>query len=177
MNYSAHYKRLVERARARVLTVYVERHHVTPRCLGGSDLSVNIVELTAEEHYVAHQLLAKMYPNHLGISAAAMLMSARVGNKTNGWLRRKHAEQRRGKKRGPVSVETRIKLSAANSGRPLSPEHRAKLAAAKLGTKRSAEICARISASTVGRKKSPETLARMSLAQKKYRAAQREARQ
>lgn len=38
---------------------YVERHHVVPRALGGTDEPANIVALTPEDHYFAHLLLAK----------------------------------------------------------------------------------------------------------------------
>lgn len=40
-----------------------EIHHVLPRCLGGSDESTNLVKLTYREHYIAHWLLIKIYPN------------------------------------------------------------------------------------------------------------------
>ena len=40
---------------------YVERHHILPRALGGTDDSSNLVALTAREHFLAHMLLAKIY--------------------------------------------------------------------------------------------------------------------
>src|SRR3990167_9315455 len=92
MNYALHYDRLIARARSRTLTGYRERHHVLPRCMGGSDASENLVDLTGEEHYVAHQLLVKMYPTVRSLATAAMWMAKRVtGNKAYGWLRRRHA--------------------------------------------------------------------------------------
>ncbi len=39
---------------------YYERHHITPRSLGGNNTKENIVLLTAREHYVCHLLLPKM---------------------------------------------------------------------------------------------------------------------
>lgn len=36
------------------------RHHIIPRCLGGSDDSNNLVTLTFKEHRVCHRLLVKM---------------------------------------------------------------------------------------------------------------------
>ena len=39
---------------------YVERHHVIPKSLGGSDDSANLVWLTAAEHLEVHLLLVKM---------------------------------------------------------------------------------------------------------------------
>lgn len=79
MDYAAIYARLVARAKSRVLTGYREKHHVIPKCLGGSDDDENVVELTVEEHYVAHQLLLKMYPAENGLLFAAMFMTTRKG--------------------------------------------------------------------------------------------------
>ncbi len=93
MDYSKHYNLLIERARGRLLEGYVERHHVVPRCMGGDDSADNIVELTAEEHYVAHQLLVKMYPdNWLLVYAAQMMTVGRSNNRQYGWLRRRAAQ-------------------------------------------------------------------------------------
>jgi len=98
MNYQAIYDRLMERARHRELAGYVERHHVEPRCLGGTDDSTNIVELTAEEHYVAHQLLVKIHPGNARLLYAANMMTrgttktARSRNKQYSWLRKRHSE-------------------------------------------------------------------------------------
>jgi hypothetical protein len=58
--------------------------------MGGSDDEDNLVELTPEEHYVAHQLLVKMYPDNYNLSHAANMMgSIRANNKLYGWLRKR----------------------------------------------------------------------------------------
>lgn len=59
MNYERIYNLIVERAKSRVIDGYVERHHIVPRSLGGSDDLSNLVSLTAREHYLCHWLLAK----------------------------------------------------------------------------------------------------------------------
>lgn len=108
MNYTQHYELLIARAKGRKITGYIERHHIVPRCLGGTDLPENLVNLTAEEHYVAHQLLMKMYPKHNGLVWAAIQMiglhnGQRSNNKIYGWIRKKHqlvAKQRVGDKNG-----------------------------------------------------------------------------
>ena len=83
MDYHAHYDKLIERAQGRLLECYTERHHIIPRCMDGSDDSENLVDLTAEEHYVAHQLLVKMHPdNHSLIYAANMMGGTRKNNKS-----------------------------------------------------------------------------------------------
>ena len=74
MNYRQHYTNLISRARNRVLEIYTESHHIIPRCLGGTDDPLNLVDLTPEEHYVAHQLLVKMYPSNRSLIFAAHLM-------------------------------------------------------------------------------------------------------
>lgn len=93
-----HYTRLIERAKHRNLACYTEKHHIVPRCLGGTDEPSNLVSLTAAEHYIAHQLLIKIYPDSLGLACAAMMMTffsettvGRSRNKLYEWIRRRHA--------------------------------------------------------------------------------------
>jgi hypothetical protein len=93
VNYTRIYNQLIERARNRVIKGYAERHHVIPRCMGGADNEDNIVKLTPEEHYLAHQLLLKLHPSHGGLAKAAhMMCTGRPTNKYYGWVRRKFAE-------------------------------------------------------------------------------------
>lgn len=93
MNYHKIYESLIKRGRSRNLECYTESHHIVPRCMGGSDDKENLVNLTPEEHYLAHQLLVKMYPNnHALIKAASMMIPNRPSNKMYGWLKRKFSE-------------------------------------------------------------------------------------
>ena len=93
MDYKKHYNRLIANAKNRILEGYTERHHIVPRCMGGDDSSENLVDLTPEEHYVAHQLLVKIYPeNHALIKAATMMVPNRPSNKLYGWIRKRHAK-------------------------------------------------------------------------------------
>lgn len=137
MNYHVHYERLMQRARVRALSGYRERHHIVPRCIGGTQSRVNLVELTPEEHYVAHQILVKIYPGNARIAYAAMAMAWQaIGNRPYGWLRRRYAAAMRGV---PKSAEHREKIARAQRGvkrGPLTPEHRAKLSAVQIGKKR-----------------------------------------
>lgn len=34
---------------------YFERHHIIPRCMGGTNDKSNLVLLTAREHYICHK--------------------------------------------------------------------------------------------------------------------------
>lgn len=93
MNYKKIYDSLIDRGKIRLLEDYTELHHITPRCLGGSDDYVNLVRLTPEEHYLAHLLLVKIYPNNLSlVYAAQMMIPRRPSNKMYGWLRRRFAQ-------------------------------------------------------------------------------------
>jgi len=103
MNYSLIYNQLINRAKNRSLTTYLEKHHIIPRCLGGTDDRDNLVEFTPEEHYLAHQLLIKMYPNNPKLVYATWRMThgnkqymAR-NNKMYGWIKRKYINICRGR--------------------------------------------------------------------------------
>jgi len=179
MDYVKHYNLLMERARNRKAICYVERHHIIPRCMGGSDDPSNLVELTAEEHYVAHQLLVKMYPNNHLILYAARMMTidnkvtgvSRTKNKLYGWLkrrvsvaRRSHVPWNKGKKMPPRSEETRSKLSLAGKKRTQTEETKRKIAAARTGKKHTEDTRARLSAAKLGITRSQETKDKISLA-------------
>lgn len=78
MNYSKIYKSLVENCKSRkVLPEYYEAHHIVPRCMGGGDNSENIVKFTPREHYIAHRLLSKIYPEVLGLKLAVVFLAGR----------------------------------------------------------------------------------------------------
>ena len=58
--YTHIYYAIVNRAKARELKEYKEKHHIVPKSLGGNNSSENLVELTAREHFICHRLLTKM---------------------------------------------------------------------------------------------------------------------
>ena len=63
MNYQKIYDQLIEKRKQYPLDkkdCYCEKHHIIPRCLGGSNDKTNLINLTAREHYVAHCLLVKI---------------------------------------------------------------------------------------------------------------------
>ena len=144
MNYFVHYQRLIDRARVRTLNGYIERHHVLPKCMGGDNSSNNLVNLTAEEHYVAHQFLVKMYPSVGGLVTAAVRMAKQcTGNKAYGWLRRRHAER----------VSVRMRGHKFNLGRKRTSEEKLKISLALKGVVKSEETRRRMSLAQVGNQK------------------------
>lgn len=154
MNYAKHYERLVDRARNRSILpgVYFEKHHIIPRCMGGTDDLQNIIKLFPEEHYVAHQLLIKIYPENKKLAFAAQMMTVKTihqsrNNKMYGWIKTRvsvamsehvrteehnrkislammgHSHTRGMRK----SEEHKRKMSLAKKNKPKSAEHRASL--------------------------------------------------
>jgi hypothetical protein len=62
MEYLKIYNKIIELAKFRNLSGYTEKHHIIPKCLGGSNKRENIVSLTPKEHYICHKLLCEIYP-------------------------------------------------------------------------------------------------------------------
>lgn len=148
MDYSKVYIELMERSFIRKLEGYVEKHHVVPVCMGGDNKERNLAILTPEEHYLAHQLLVKIYPKNHKLAYAATAMCMYNGgyirnNKMFGWVNRKRIENMRGagnpmfgkthsaeaklkistfRRNFKVSKETGRKISIANSG-PNNPNY------------------------------------------------------
>ncbi len=133
MNYKMHYNRLIERAKTRNIDEGYERHHIIPKCMGGNNKE-NIVRLTPEEHYVAHQLLVKMYPENRYLVLAVKMMTVSGGNvvrnnKMFGWLRRKFSEAM---KQQIFSDETKLLISEAGK-RPCKESTKIKIGLANKG--------------------------------------------
>ena len=153
---------------------YTERHHIVPRCLGGTNDPLNVVRLTPEEHYLAHQLLVKIYPDNPKLVYAAMLMTQcsngkRTNNKLFGWIKRRMAEARR----VPHNDERKLNNSKAQLGKKLTEETKAKMSASRKGVPKTDEWAARIGAAQIGRKKTPEQIEKNRQAQLRYQAQKR----
>lgn len=59
--YTTWYFNIIQLAQQRsYCTGYAERHHIIPKCLGGSNKKNNLVSLTAREHFICHLLLTRM---------------------------------------------------------------------------------------------------------------------
>ena len=66
--YSCYYYSIINKAKSRATSKreakkilgYVEKHHIIPKVLGGTNDEDNIVFLTAREHFICHRLLTKM---------------------------------------------------------------------------------------------------------------------
>lgn len=105
MNYHRIYREFIrDRLSKPVPEGYTETHHNEPRILGGDNSAQNLVELTPEDHFFAHLLLARMHPEIPGLVAAPGFMIgldtklgrptgySRASRGTYGIARRMHAE-------------------------------------------------------------------------------------
>ncbi|QCW19198.1 hypothetical protein FFZ30_0068 [Salmonella phage DaR-2019a] len=155
MNYELIYNAIIKKAhseRGVPLTYYkcqgkgYERHHIIPVCLGGDKISGdNIALLTPREHYIAHKLLVKMYPNNHKLWFAWHRLA-------HDGLDRKISSRDYEKVRALNSKA----LSIVNKGRVFTEEHRRRLGESQIGNTKSK-----------GCKRSIETRKKMSEAGKK----------
>lgn len=54
---------------------YHERHHILPRCMGGTNDVDNLIDLFAKEHFIAHKLLAEENPDNNKLTYAWSMMA------------------------------------------------------------------------------------------------------
>ena len=160
MDYAKHYRLLIEKARSTLHSAdtYLERHHIVPKCVDGSDDLDNLVDLLPEQHFVAHLLLVKMHPDNQKLLYAAHCMircapNQKRSNKNYAWLRKRYADSLRGV---PRPNELMKRLAELNRGRPRTAEAIAKHRALMTGRKKNAKTKAKIAASHRGKKKTAE---------------------
>lgn len=161
MDYKQHYGRLIDNAKQGHFEGYTEKHHIVPRCMGGSNSKANIICLSAEAHFMAHKLLMKMHPKSFGLMSAVFFMSScnrfiegRVNNKIFGWLRRRMSEKMKGR---TVTEETRQKARAASTGQTHTAETRKKIGDFHRGIPRTQEVVEKLR----GQKRNETTRAKM----------------
>lgn len=107
---------------------YLEKYHILPTKLGGTNATENLVRLTGEEHFVAHWLLTKVLEGEAKRKMCYALSFFTTGNKK---LNRKLT---------PKQFEVARKaLSEAKKGFKPSAAHRAAVSKARKGVARTAE--------------------------------------
>lgn len=156
MNYALAYSKLIAHAKQRVcVNGYVERHHILPKALGGTDDSSNLVALTAREHFVAHVLLAKIHGGSMWHAVTIMSKDNRINSRLFEMARKKLSEHMIGNKNTlgrKASDEERLKMSISRKG--------------KSGRKQSLETIEKIRQANVGKVLSESTKQKLSIAQK-----------
>lgn len=133
MNYLKIYCKLIRRAERRVPPEgYVEKHHIFPKSVFGKNNK--IVTLTSREHYIAHELLTRIYIKRYGLyhkNVQKMLctiinMKGKSNRYYNSYLyenaKIKRNESIRGKNNPnygkPRTQEVKDKISLKNKGKP-----------------------------------------------------------
>lgn len=140
--YTKWYFSIVSQRKVRIFNknIYMERHHIIPKSLGGSNDAANMIELTAKEHFLVHWLLTKMCMEDSHIRKMKYAMRSMSWNKTgnkiiSSWQfelsRKKVAESSRDRN---ISEETRKKLSTAGKNRFDAEENRTAMSISKLNS-------------------------------------------
>lgn len=161
MNHEKHYKLLINKAKTRTLSndVYVEKHHILPKSLGGSNCLSNIVVLTGREHFIAHMLLAHIYGKGMWQAAIMMKHSPTNSRKINSRLyhiaKANWAIYQTGQKREKSVGEA---ISKSKIGKKLSEETKQKMSLVRKGKPRAGD--------PTKWKHSEEAKAKMSISQK-----------
>jgi hypothetical protein len=129
--YKKWYDSIIDRAKNRVLSCYVERHHIIPKSCGGSNDKDNLVPLTAREHYIVHMLLPfcviKKYK--LKMIKGFMYMNVKPKN-----------SKRLYKINSRMYEKFRIEFGKMLKGTKLSEERKAKMRGRKLSKETKAKI-------------------------------------
>ena len=111
-------------------SIYTHKHHIIPRHAGGTDDPSNIIELTIEEHALAHKKLFFIYGRWQD-EVAWLCLSGQIGKEEAKIRAIKKAHTGKLK-----SEEHKRKLSEAGKGKKLSEETKRKLSEARKGVKR-----------------------------------------
>lgn len=142
------YNKIINHYKSVISEGYVEKHHIIPKCMGGSDDISNIVALPVRAHFICHYLLHKAYPENKGLAYAFSMMLVNNPNqkrrfdsyyyekartaRSSAMKGRKLTEEQKAKLRGP-------KKNKENYKGPKSEEHRKNISKALKGKKKSEE--------------------------------------
>ena len=145
--YTTWYNNIINNAMSRTLHIdtYTEKHHIIPKCLGGTDHKSNLIKLTAKEHFICHLLLTKMlvgFNKHKMIYAANRMLNVsknhqryKINSTTYQYIRQQVSIASSADQKGKSqSIESNKKRSITLKGRTTyqrTPETIAKLKATK----------------------------------------------
>ena len=128
------YFSIIEKAKHKKIYEYGEKHHIIPKCLGGSNEKSNIVMLTAREHFLCHKLLVKFTEseNKCKMSYALWRCANKGGIKTTleyTHIRQAHAKMLALKMTGKTwswSQEAKDRLKEKRKIEPFEPHNKGK---------------------------------------------------
>ena len=141
--YTKWYFKIIEVAKTRTSLEgqYYEKHHITPKSLGGNYRKVNTVSLTPREHFVCHRLLYKMLEGEeklkMGYALWCFTMSKskhKLNSRTSAILKANHSALMSTRLKGKTFTEEhKLNISKSLKGTPKSEEHRKKVSSSKKG--------------------------------------------
>lgn len=137
MNYEKIYNQIINRAKNRILECYTEKHHIIPRCMGGSDEKENLVNLTAREHFICHRLLTQIYPNNNKLKFALWAMCNMKSKRQSRYVPSSKVYE-------SIKIEVIKLISEKKKGVKLSEEHKRKTSETLKGRKRPQEVIDKI---------------------------------
>ena len=128
---------------------YHERHHIVPKCMGGTNEEKNLIDLFAREHFEAHRLLALENPDSDKLAYAWWMMSHARGNDNQQWYELTPDEYNEARIAFVNSITgenhpnygkhyteaTKQKISEARKGQHPSEEARKKMSESRKGEK------------------------------------------
>ena len=74
--YLTRYEKLINHYKNVTIDGFYEKHHILPKCLGGTNNNDNLVLLPTRVHFIAHALLHKAYPKEPKLAQAFGMMVA-----------------------------------------------------------------------------------------------------
>jgi hypothetical protein len=169
--YTTWYNNIISNASNRIITGYTETHHIIPKCFGGTNDTINLVILTAKEHFICHLLLTKMVTGrqkYQMVHAARFLCKHpahteyKISSRSYEYLRKESAIAQQNK---IITDEFRQKMSNIRIGKPLSDEHRKKIGDIHRGKVDSDDTRKKKSRSATGRRHTEESKLKMSIIQ------------
>jgi len=123
---------------------YSENHHIIPKSFGGDNSKLNLVRLSAREHFLVHWILTKVCKEkEHGIKmkhALLRMMCASEALETHKWSKWQYEIAKI--KKSAALKEARKNGNDPRLGKKHSPEAKEKMRKAKLGVKRNPEACA-----------------------------------
>lgn len=156
MNYNRIYNNIIEKAKLTEYKCYTEKHHIIPKCLGGTNDASNIIILSAREHFLCHLLLAKEH-NTKELWFAFFMMKA--GNKKHSRINSHLFERYKKKQSEMMSGKNNPMYGKPSACISHTAETKEKIKQSKLGKKRApftrskptAETIAKMSKTLTGR--------------------------
>ncbi|CAB4133127.1 HNHc domain containing protein [uncultured Caudovirales phage] len=147
--YLIRYNKLINHYKNVIVDGFYEKHHIIPKCLGGTNNNDNLVLLPTRVHFIAHALLYKAYPKETKLAQAFGMMVAsnkhQKGRKFSSRLYEMSKSARSNSMKSvprPEWVKEKLrvpKLNKENYKKPKSKEHSENISKSLMGKKKTQE--------------------------------------